>query len=50
MTESDLTTGAMPRIWFIIGGTPGGFGMAYAEAALEAGDHVVLTARDPGPL
>ena len=27
------------------GGTPGGFGMAFAEAALEVGDRVVLTAR-----
>jgi NAD(P)-dependent dehydrogenase (short-subunit alcohol dehydrogenase family) len=33
------------RTWFITGGTPGGFGMAYAEAALEIGDRVVLTAR-----
>ncbi|MFI6128368.1 SDR family NAD(P)-dependent oxidoreductase [Micromonospora sp. NPDC051141] len=33
------------RTWFITGGTPGGFGMAYAEAALETGDRVVLTAR-----
>ncbi|GHH72561.1 short-chain dehydrogenase/reductase [Streptomyces sulfonofaciens] len=35
------------RNWFITGGTPGGFGMAYAEAALEEGDRVVLTARSP---
>ncbi|MGW5306054.1 SDR family NAD(P)-dependent oxidoreductase [Streptomyces griseoluteus] len=35
------------RTWFITGGTPGGFGMAYAEAALELGDNVVLTARRP---
>ncbi|MYQ46211.1 SDR family NAD(P)-dependent oxidoreductase [Streptomyces sp. SID4985] len=33
--------------WFITGGTPGGFGMAYADAALERGDNVVLTARRP---
>ncbi|GIF71197.1 SDR family NAD(P)-dependent oxidoreductase [Asanoa siamensis] len=33
------------RTWFITGGTPGGFGMAYAEEALAAGDQVVLTAR-----
>jgi NADP-dependent 3-hydroxy acid dehydrogenase YdfG len=33
------------RTWFITGGTPGGFGMAYAEAALEVGDRVALTAR-----
>lgn len=35
------------RTWFITGGTPGGFGAAYAEAALENGDNVVLTARRP---
>ncbi|MGW3565117.1 SDR family NAD(P)-dependent oxidoreductase [Streptomyces sp. NPDC000941] len=35
------------KTWFITGGTPGGFGMAYAEAALAAGDNVVLTARRP---
>ncbi|MFD8033623.1 SDR family NAD(P)-dependent oxidoreductase [Streptomyces sp. NPDC059717] len=35
------------RTWFITGGTPGGFGMAYAESALELGDNVVLTARRP---
>ncbi|MFJ4844727.1 MULTISPECIES: SDR family NAD(P)-dependent oxidoreductase [unclassified Streptomyces] len=35
------------RTWFITGGTPGGFGMAYAEVALEDGDNVVLTARRP---
>ncbi|MEZ0340642.1 SDR family NAD(P)-dependent oxidoreductase [Mycobacterium sp. pV006] len=38
------------RNWFITGGTPGGFGMAFAEAALEAGDRVVLTSRRPGEL
>ncbi len=38
------------RNWFITGGTPGGFGMAYADAALEAGDRVVLTARRPEEL
>ena len=32
----------MTRRWFITGGTPGGFGMAFADAALEAGDQVVL--------
>lgn len=36
--------------WFITGGTPGGFGMVYAEAALEIGDRVVLTARRPAEL
>ncbi|MFF3891232.1 SDR family NAD(P)-dependent oxidoreductase [Streptomyces sp. NPDC001914] len=35
------------RTWFITGGTPGGFGMAYADAALALGDNVVLTARRP---
>lgn len=38
------------RTWFITGGTPGGFGRAYAEAALEQGDQVVLTARRPDEL
>ncbi|MCZ8381996.1 SDR family NAD(P)-dependent oxidoreductase [Mycobacterium sp. CPCC 205372] len=36
--------------WFITGGTPGGFGMAFAEAALDLGDRVVLTARRPAEL
>lgn len=40
----------MTRRWFITGGTPAGFGMALAEAALEAGDRVVLTARRPAEL
>ncbi|MEU8591824.1 oxidoreductase [Streptomyces sp. NPDC048664] len=35
------------KTWFITGGTPGGFGTAYADAALEQGDNVVLTARRP---
>ncbi|WP_432830004.1 SDR family NAD(P)-dependent oxidoreductase [Dactylosporangium sp. CA-092794] len=38
------------RTWFITGGTPGGFGMAFADAALETGDRVVLTARRVEPL
>jgi NAD(P)-dependent dehydrogenase (short-subunit alcohol dehydrogenase family) len=38
------------RSWFITGGTPGGFGMAFAEAALDIGDRVVLTARRPAEL
>ncbi|GAA3437098.1 oxidoreductase [Kutzneria kofuensis] len=38
------------RTWFITGGTPGGFGMAYANAALDAGDRVALTARRPHEL
>jgi NAD(P)-dependent dehydrogenase (short-subunit alcohol dehydrogenase family) len=41
---------ARPRTWFITGGTPGGFGMAYAEAALSRGDRVALTARRGGLL
>jgi NAD(P)-dependent dehydrogenase (short-subunit alcohol dehydrogenase family) len=40
----------MTRRWFITGGTPGGFGVAFAEAALEAGDRVVLTSRRPQEL
>lgn len=35
------------RTWFITGGSPGGFGLAYAAAALEEGDRVVLTSLDP---
>lgn len=35
---------------FITGGTPGGFGMAFADAALEIGDRVALTARRPTEL
>lgn len=38
------------RTWFITGGTPGGFGLTYAETALEQGDQVVLTARRPAEL
>ncbi|MEV0569579.1 SDR family NAD(P)-dependent oxidoreductase [Dactylosporangium sp. NPDC050588] len=38
------------RTWFVTGGTPGGFGQAYADAALETGDRVVLTARRPEEL
>ncbi len=38
------------RNWFITGGTPGGFGLHYAEAALERGDRVVVTARRPDEL
>ncbi|WP_432988793.1 SDR family NAD(P)-dependent oxidoreductase [Dactylosporangium sp. CA-233914] len=37
----------MSRVWFITGGS-GGFGSAFAEAALEAGDRVVVTARHVG--
>lgn len=38
------------KTWFITGGTPGGFGLVYAEAALEQGDQVAVTARRPGEL
>ena len=38
------------KTWYITGGTPGGFGMAYANAALESGDRVVLTTRRPEEL
>lgn len=40
----------MTRRWFITGGTPGNFGMAFAETALVAGDRVVLTSRRPQEL
>lgn len=40
----------MAKRWFITGGTPGGFGMAYAEAVFEIGDRVVVTARRPDEL
>ncbi|OBK80358.1 SDR family NAD(P)-dependent oxidoreductase [Mycobacterium sp. 1164985.4] len=40
----------MTKTWFITGGTPGGFGMAFADAALEIGDRVALTARRPDEL
>ncbi|WP_432928565.1 SDR family NAD(P)-dependent oxidoreductase [Microbispora sp. CA-135349] len=38
------------RTWFVTGGTPGGFGLVYAEAALKQGDQVVVTARRPSEL
>lgn len=40
----------MSRRWFITGGAPGGFGVAFAEAALETGDRVTLTTRRPQEL
>lgn len=40
----------MSKTWFITGGTPGNFGMAFAEAALEVGDRVALTSRRPQEL
>jgi NAD(P)-dependent dehydrogenase (short-subunit alcohol dehydrogenase family) len=45
-----MTTQPVSRRWFITGGTPGSFGVAYADAALEAGDRVVLTSRRPQEL
>ena len=36
--------------WFITGGTPGGFGVAFAEAALARGDSVAVTSRRPAEL
>ncbi|GAA1535346.1 SDR family NAD(P)-dependent oxidoreductase [Kribbella lupini] len=38
------------RTWFITGGTPGGFGPAFAEAALDSGDRVAITSRRPAEL
>jgi NAD(P)-dependent dehydrogenase (short-subunit alcohol dehydrogenase family) len=38
------------KTWFITGGTPGGFGLVYAEAALKLGDQAVVTARRPSEL
>lgn len=40
----------MSRRWFITGVTPGNFGVAFAEAALETGDRVTLTSRRPQEL
>lgn len=40
----------MTRRWFITGGTPGGLGVAFAEAALETDDRVALTSRRPQEL
>jgi NADP-dependent 3-hydroxy acid dehydrogenase YdfG len=37
------------RVWFITGASSG-FGRTIAEAALDRGDRVVATARDPGQL
>ncbi len=38
-----------PRTWFITG-TSSGFGRVFTEAALERGDRVVATARNPATL
>src|SRR5689334_11452827 len=44
------TEGArMSKVWFITG-TSKGFGRIWAEAALERGDRVAATARDPQTL
>lgn len=40
----------MSRRWFITGGTSGGLGVAFAEAAPETGDRVSLTSRRPQEL
>jgi NADP-dependent 3-hydroxy acid dehydrogenase YdfG len=40
----------MSKTWFITGGTPGNFGVAFAETARQAGDRVVLTSRRPQEL
>lgn len=45
-----MTVDSNVRTWFITGGTPGGFGIAFADAALENGDRVVLTSRRPDEL
>src|SRR3954452_3233090 len=39
----------MSKVWFITG-TSTGFGRIWAEAALERGDQVAATARDPATL
>jgi NAD(P)-dependent dehydrogenase (short-subunit alcohol dehydrogenase family) len=38
------------KTWLITGGTPGGLGVAFADAALERGDRVALTTRKPEQL
>ncbi|MGC4943529.1 SDR family NAD(P)-dependent oxidoreductase [Kribbella sp. DT2] len=38
------------RTWFITGGTPGGFGLVFAEAVLARGDRVAITSRRPAEL
>ena len=35
------------KAWFITGGTPGGLGIAFADAVLEQGDRVALSTRRP---
>jgi NAD(P)-dependent dehydrogenase (short-subunit alcohol dehydrogenase family) len=38
------------KTWFITGGTPGGFGPVFADAALARGDRVAITSRRPAEL
>jgi NAD(P)-dependent dehydrogenase (short-subunit alcohol dehydrogenase family) len=38
------------RTWLITGGTPGGFGLAFADAVLARGDRVAITSRRPEEL
>jgi NAD(P)-dependent dehydrogenase (short-subunit alcohol dehydrogenase family) len=38
------------KTWFITGGTPGGFGPVFADAALAQGDRVAITSRRPEEL
>jgi NAD(P)-dependent dehydrogenase (short-subunit alcohol dehydrogenase family) len=38
------------RTWFITGGTPGGFGLVFADAVLARGDRVAITSRRPAEL
>jgi len=45
MVGSDTADGT-PRVWFVTGASSG-FGRAISEAALEAGDQLVATARNP---
>jgi len=45
----DRVTSAVPQVWFVTGSSRG-FGRALVRAALDAGDRVVATARQPGQL
>jgi NAD(P)-dependent dehydrogenase (short-subunit alcohol dehydrogenase family) len=38
------------KSWFITGGTPGGFGLVFADAVLARGDRVAITSRRPAEL
>ncbi len=44
-----MTTNDFPRVWMITGATRG-FGARIAAAAIENGDAVVATGRDPAPI